>query len=76
MQRKQMQVSVFKAKCIAAVKEVQRSGTPLVVTLRGEPLVVVGPVSRVRRLGALCGEAEFRGSLVQTDFEDEWEMNA
>jgi prevent-host-death family protein len=76
MQKKQMQVSTFKAKCIAAVREVQRSGTPLVVTLRGEPLVVVEPVLRTRQLGALRGEVTFRGDLVETGFAHEWEMNA
>jgi hypothetical protein len=71
-----MQISTFKAKCIAAVREVQRSGTGLVVTLRGEPLVLVERVVRSRKLGALRGEAVLRGSLVKTDFADEWEVNA
>jgi hypothetical protein len=71
-----MQISTFKAKCIAAVREVHRSGTGLVVTLRGEPLVVVEPIIQSRKLGALRGEATLRGDLVRTDFADEWEVNA
>jgi prevent-host-death family protein len=75
MQKRQMQISNFKAKCIATVREVERSGTSVVITLRGEPLVVVEPISRRRQLGALRGEAVFCCDLVATDFASEWEMN-
>jgi hypothetical protein len=75
MPKRPMQVSTFEAKCIAALREVQRSGTSLVVEHRGELLVVVAPVARPRCLGTLRGEARFCGSLVRTDFADEWEDN-
>ena len=41
---KTMLVSEFRAKCIAVLKEVQRTREPLVITLRGKPLVTVRPV--------------------------------
>ncbi len=65
-----MLVSEFKAKCIATLKEVQRTRQPLLITLRGEPLAAVQPV-RVRpagkRLGALKGRMLIRRDLVRID---------
>ena len=58
---KTMLVSEFKAKCIAVLKEVQRSREPLVITLRGKPLVTVRPVEPTgpgKRLGGLKGDQE------------------
>ena len=81
MHPKRVQVSVFKARCIDSLREVRRTGSPLVVTLRGTPIAVVGPIGQARTLGALRGECEIRGDLVmgakgaKGDFADEWEMN-
>ena len=72
-----MLVSEFKAKCIATLKEVQRTRQPLLITLRGEPLAAVQPV-RVRpagkRLGALKGRMLIRRDLVRIDTTRDWEM--
>lgn len=69
-------ISEFKAKCIQMMKNVYKTGQPLTVTLRGEPLVRVEPVTdgpkRVR-LGALKGWIKIKGDIVHSDFEDEWE---
>ena len=63
---KTMLVSEFKAKCIAVLKEVQRSREPLVITLRGKPLVTVRPVEpsgpgkrlpSLRLAGAPCAKS-------------------
>jgi antitoxin (DNA-binding transcriptional repressor) of toxin-antitoxin stability system len=75
MAKRQMQVSVFKAQCIAAVREVDKSGSALVITLRGKPLVTVEPIRKTRTLGALRGEADVRCDLVRATFAGEWEMN-
>ncbi len=73
--QKQMQVSAFKARCIEALREVDRTGQTLVVTLRGKPLALVEQVRRGRRLGALHGECEILTDLLHADFAEEWEMN-
>ncbi len=75
MAQKVMQISVFKAQCIEALKDVDRTGRSVAVTLRGKVLAVVHPSPRVRRLGALAGECEIVGDLLAANFEDEWEMN-
>ncbi|MGF1447832.1 MAG: type II toxin-antitoxin system prevent-host-death family antitoxin [Opitutales bacterium] len=61
-------ISEFKAKCIALMKEVQRTGRPLTVTLRGKPLVRVEPVqlgSQERTLGGQQDDLLIRGNILQ-----------
>jgi prevent-host-death family protein len=38
---KQMRASVFKAKCLAVMDDVQATGEPVIVTKRGKPVVKV-----------------------------------
>jgi prevent-host-death family protein len=74
---KTMLVSEFKAKCIATLKEVQRTREPMLITLRGRPLVTVQPVESVgpgKRLGALRGRMTIRRSLVKIETTPDWEM--
>jgi prevent-host-death family protein len=74
---KTMLVSEFKAKCIAVLKEVQRSREPLVITLRGKPLATVCPVEPSgprKRLGGLKGRMTIRRDLVKADTTADWEM--
>src|SRR2546421_11482885 len=69
-------ISEVKAKCIQMLKEVQKNGKPLTVTLRGKPLVRIEPATeepkRVR-LGALKGWGQIKGDIVHGDFEKDWE---
>lgn len=74
---KTMLVSEFKAKCIAALKEVQRTREPVLITLRGKPLASIQPVAvkpRGKRLGGLKGRMVIRRDLVRLDTTTEWEM--
>lgn len=77
MLMKTILISEFKAKCIAALKEVRQSGDPLVVTLRGKPIVTIQPFTDDRtgkRLGGSRGTMTIHGDIVHTDFTDDWEM--
>lgn len=68
-------VSEFKAKCIGLLKEVKKTGKPLTVTLRGEPLVRVEPIQiqkRVPKLGTLKGQMIIKGDIIRSDMEDDW----
>jgi prevent-host-death family protein len=40
---RQMRASVFKARCLKVMNEVQATGEPVVVTKRGKPVVKVIP---------------------------------
>jgi prevent-host-death family protein len=74
---KTMLVSEFKAKCIAALKEVHRTREPMLITLRGKPLVTVQPVEargHGKRLGALKGRMSFRRDLVKVGTTRDWDM--
>ncbi len=69
-------ISEFKARCIALLKQVQQSRTPLVVTHRGQPLVRIEPLAREepRQLGALSHTGRICGDLLDFAFDQEWEM--
>jgi prevent-host-death family protein len=74
---KTMLVSEFKAKCLAALKEVQRTREPMLITLRGRPLAIVRPAegqARRKRLGGLKGRMTIRLDLVKADTTRDWEM--
>ena len=74
---KTMQVSEFKAKCIAALKEVGRTREPMLITLRGKPLATVQPSEAPRpgkRLGGLKGHMTIRRNLVTIDTAADWDM--
>ena len=67
-------ISEFKARCIKMLKEVQKTGKPLLVTLRGEPIARVEPVAKgkKRQLGALKGRMIIKGDIIKSDFEKDW----
>jgi prevent-host-death family protein len=74
---KTMLVSEFKAKCIAVLKEVVRSGEPVVVTLRGRPMARVEPFissASGKQLGTLKGKMHFRRDLLRMDTTKDWDM--
>jgi prevent-host-death family protein len=70
-------ISEFKAKCIAILKEVNRTGESLTVTLRGKPLGTIEPMSvEERTFGAQKEATKTRGDIVHFDFRNEWEANS
>ena len=74
---KRIVISEFKAKCIALLKEINRSGEPLTVTLRGKPIATIGPAAtRTRNLGTQKDQTKTKGDIVQFDFSDDWERHA
>lgn len=56
------------------LKEVQKNGKPLVVTLRGEPIARVEPVAKgkKRQLGALKGHMIIKGDIIKSDFDKDF----
>ena len=74
---KTMIISEFKAKCIAVLKEAQRTREPVVITRRGKPLARIEPIledASRRRLGAVRGRMNIRGNIVAADFGQDWEV--
>ena len=74
---KSMKISEFKSKCIAVLKDAQRSGKGLVVTWRGQPLARIEPITRSagkRQLGTFRGRIKIQGDIVGADASADWEM--
>ena len=76
---RELLISDFKARCIAELKRVRRTGQPLIVTLRGKPIARVeavhAPDEPAVNLGSKRGCASMKRDLVKFDFSKEWEMN-
>lgn len=74
---KTMPVSEFKAKCIAALKEIHLSREPMTVTLRGKPIVTIQPFADLpagKRLGGLKGKMTIHVDLVHSASTEDWDM--
>ena len=74
---KTMNISEFKSRCIAVLKEAQRSGKGLVVTWRGHPLARVEPIGKHagrRTLGVFRGRMKIKGDIVHTNASEDWEF--
>ena len=70
-------VSQFKARCLAILAKVQKTGHPILVTRFGKPLAeVIPPPSPApdRWLGSLEGSVQIIGDVVSSaTTEDDWE---
>ena len=74
-----MSISEFKATCLAVLERVRRTGRPLLITRRGEPIAEVIPPSLATSgatwLGAMRGTARITGDLVEPAGSlGEWEI--
>lgn len=71
-------VSTFKAACLALLKKVRITGQPILVIERGEPLAVVMPPPPEEKpaswLGAMAGTGGITGDIVEPVApEEQWE---
>jgi prevent-host-death family protein len=61
---KQMPASVFKARCLTVMDDVQATGEPVIVTKRGKPVVKVVPVeSETDLFGFMAGKFKIVGDI-------------
>ena len=73
-----MNISTFKATCLARLDKVKRTGQPLLVTRKGDPIAEIRPPSpskhRASWLGSLAGTGRLLGDVVSSAASaDEWE---
>jgi prevent-host-death family protein len=69
-----VEASEFKAKCLALLDEVERTGNSLVITKKGKPVAEVVPHKPPKRnfIGLLKGRGEILGDII-SPIEVEWE---
>ena len=72
-------ISEFKATCLKVLDQVKRTGKPVIVTRRGEPIALVSPPPPIRRgawLGKLRPTAKITGDVDSPAVEiDVWEVH-
>ncbi len=76
---KTFQLSAFKARCIAILREAQRTAEPILITRRGRPLARIEPVAEAaprRVLGKQRGSMRIKGDIVHCDFSADWEAGS
>lgn len=68
-------ISKFKATCLHLLRKVQKTGQPILITRRGEPVAQVGPppppATQKSMLGSMQGTGRILGDIVSPDPEDE-----
>jgi prevent-host-death family protein len=75
-----MAISEFKATCLAVLERVKRTGQPIIVTKRGEPIAKVCPPAPSAPagdwIGSLAGSMTFQGDIISPAMDpEEWEAN-
>ena len=75
MAEKTITASRFKAECLGLIDDIARSGTPLVVTKRGRPLVRVVPVEPAE---SLAGSVTFlvEDEELAAPLGEQWDADA
>ena len=72
-----MSISEFKAKCLAALERVRRTGRPLRVTRFGKPVADIVPPTPEKKatswLGCMKGKGKILGDIISPiEGETEW----
>lgn len=71
-----IQASEFKARCLALLDEVTRTGEPLVVTKHGRPVAEVRPHKPPRAkslIGLDKGRVRILGDIIAPAYDGEWD---
>jgi prevent-host-death family protein len=79
MEQEVVSVSKFKATCLALLDKVNRTGQPVLVTKRGEPIALITPPPAPNRpaswLGSFQGKGQIVGDIMSpASDETQWEV--
>ena len=73
---KSIPASLFKAKCLALLDEVSKTGLPMIVTKRGKPIAKVIPVQSKKEPN-LLGSVRYKNEKdLLTPVDEVWEADA
>ena len=72
-------ISKFKATCLSLLERVKKTGQPVLVTKRGEPIAQVVPPPPPEppersTFGCMAGSVEILGDIVEPLGEEDWEV--
>jgi prevent-host-death family protein len=72
-------ISKFKATCLAVLERVKRTGEPVLVTRRGEPVALIEPPPRPKKqkswLGMFSSRGKITGDIISPALRlSEWEV--
>lgn len=72
-------ISKFKATCLSLLDRVKKTGQPLLITKRGEPIAQVVPPPppeppKGSTFGCMKGTAEILGDIVEPLGDEDWEV--
>ncbi|PWB76974.1 MAG: type II toxin-antitoxin system Phd/YefM family antitoxin [Candidatus Methylomirabilota bacterium] len=75
----QVTISKFKATCLALLDKVKRTGQPILITRRGQPIAQVLPPPPAERPASWLGSFQSTGRIVGDIIsppleEDDWEV--
>ncbi len=77
MKHRVVNVTEFKAKCLAMLNDIGERGGTITITKRGRPLATVGPARQPAWKspeGAWAGKVEIDDDLVERDLAELWEV--
>jgi antitoxin (DNA-binding transcriptional repressor) of toxin-antitoxin stability system len=77
MKQRTVNVTEFKAQCLALLDEIGEHGGRITITRRGYPLATVGPVERPAWKspeGAWAGKVKIASGLLQADTAEPWDV--
>jgi prevent-host-death family protein len=77
MRHRIVNVTEFKAKCLALLAEVGEHGGTITITKRGRPLATVGPARKpvwMSPEGAWSGKVRFAAGVLEADTSQLWEV--
>ncbi len=74
-----MAISKFKARCLAIIERVRKTGEPLLITRRGEPVAQILPPplpepSQESAFGCMKGTARELGDILEPLPIEDWEV--
>jgi prevent-host-death family protein len=77
MKERVVSATEFKAKCLALLDEIEQRAATIIVTRRGRPVAVLGPVKRKvwkSPRNRWAGKARIVGDIVHVDTSGLWEV--
>ena len=77
MTERVLSASEFKSKCLSCLAEIEQFGEPIIITRRGRPVAVLGPVKRSIQkspANSWARKARIVGDIVNQDRAALWEV--